>query len=445
MFYTASPQRLTMTRPYVPRPVPLRALVLSLAALAVPVAAVFAFPQEVQEDQGMMVWMTSLVPAFLLAYYRGLRGVAVALAAGMAVLSLTQVVVLALGIPGPNWALLLAVIAAYVGVCIGVAVFAQILHRERQAAEAMALTDGLTGIPNRRHAETVLHTQFGGAVRGRPLAVVLFDLDYFKKVNDRHGHEAGDEALRAFAQVLARNTRRMDLSARFGGEEFVSMLADSTVEEGIVFAERVRHELAQHQFSWGSLTASAGVASYQDGMGSWELLIAAADRALYAAKGAGRNRVMAADHAGARLSAPTRAIPSAATPGTPAPVHGGESVLVVDDDPDAGRAVARILERMGYRVQQEDDPIEVIRRYEGGWRPHLLVSDVVMPQMSGLTLVDHLTGLDPDIRVVYMSGYVQRPVSWAGFPGKVVAFLEKPAEMHELLSTVRSVLDRHAT
>jgi FixJ family two-component response regulator len=67
----------------------------------------------------------------------------------------------------------------------------------------------------------------------------------------------------------------------------------------------------------------------------------------------------------------------------------------------------------------------------------------MMPEMSGLTLVDHLVGFDPDLRVVYMSGYVQRPVSWAGFPGKIVAFLEKPAEIHDVLSTVRSVLDRH--
>jgi diguanylate cyclase (GGDEF)-like protein len=433
-----------MPRAPAPKPVPLRALIMSLAALAVPVVGVFAFTETVQEEQGVLVWMTALVPAFLLAYYRGLKGVAVALAAGMAVLSLTQATVLALGAPSPNWAWLLAVIAAYVGICIGVAVFAEILHRERQAAESMALTDALTRIPNRRHAETVLSTQFGGAVRGRALAVVLFDLDHFKQVNDKHGHDAGDEALRVFASVLVRNTRRMDLSARFGGEEFISVLADAHVEEAIVFAERVRRDLAQHQFSFGQVTASAGVASYQDGMGSWELLIAAADRALYAAKAAGRNRVVAAGRAGPPLKppAPTRAPVPAAAAARDAGAR-GEAILVVDDDPDAARAVVRVLQRAGYRVEQSDDPIDVIRRYEGGERPHVLITDVMMPEMSGLTLVDHLVGFDPDLRVVYMSGYVQRPVSWAGFPGKIVAFLEKPAEIHDVLSTVRSVLDRH--
>ena len=84
------------------RPVPIRALVLSLGSLAVPVAAVVVFPEWAQDEQGVLIWLTSLVPAFLLAYYRGLRGVALAVAGGMAVLSLTQVVVLLLGETAPN-------------------------------------------------------------------------------------------------------------------------------------------------------------------------------------------------------------------------------------------------------------------------------------------------------------------------------------------------------
>ncbi len=167
------------------------------------------------------------MPAFLLAYYRGLRGVALALAGGMAVLALTQVAVLVLGKTAPNWYLLLAVVAVYVGVCIGIAVFAEILHRERRAAEQMALVDVLTGLPNRRHAEITLDAHFAAAERGIPLSVVMFDLDRFKEVNDRHGHDVGDAALRAFADVLRSNTRRMNLCARFGGEEFIVVLGNS--------------------------------------------------------------------------------------------------------------------------------------------------------------------------------------------------------------------------
>src|SRR3954471_680540 len=175
------------------RHVPVRALILSLAALAVPVLAVLLFP-DWTEEQGMLIWLTSLVPAFLLAYYRGLRGVAISAAGAMALLSVTQVVLLITGRGAPNWYLLLGIVGIYLAVCIALAVFAEILHRERRAAEALALVDGLTGLPNRRHAEVTLDAQFAAAGRGRPLAVMIYEID--------QGHEGGDSALRAVAEIL---------------------------------------------------------------------------------------------------------------------------------------------------------------------------------------------------------------------------------------------------
>ena len=209
-----------------PRSVPARALVLSLAALAAPVLAVLIAPAVVQQDQGMLIWLTALIPAFLLAYYRGLRGVATAAAAGMAALSVTQVLVLALDLHAPDWRFLVGIVALYVAICVALAVVAELLHRERRVAESLALRDELTGLPNRRHAEVVLDSDFAAAMRGRLLAVVLFDLDRFKQLNDQHGHAAGDAALQGFAGVLQRTTRRMHLSARFGGEAFLAVLRD---------------------------------------------------------------------------------------------------------------------------------------------------------------------------------------------------------------------------
>jgi hypothetical protein len=107
-----------------PRPVPLRALLLSIGSLAVPVVAVLAFPEWTQDDQGVLIWLTALVPTFLFAFYRGLRGVAVAVAGAMVVLSLTQVTVLLFGLPAPNWLFLLAVVTIYIGISIALAVFA---------------------------------------------------------------------------------------------------------------------------------------------------------------------------------------------------------------------------------------------------------------------------------------------------------------------------------
>lgn len=421
------------------RPVPLGALGLSLASLAVPVASVFAFPEWVQEDQGMLIWMTALIPAFLLAYYRGLRGVSTAVAGGMAVLAVTQVAVLLLGKAAPDWTLLLGIVVVYIGVCVSLAVFAEVLHRERLAAQQLALVDSLTGLPNRRHVEVTLDAHFAAATRGRKLVVVLFDLDHFKQVNDRHGHQAGDAALRAFAEVLRQSTRRMDLAARLGGEEFLCVLTDIEMAPALVYANQVREAIRGRSFDWGSLTVSGGAASYQDGMGSYEMLVAAADRALYRAKQAGRNRVeVAAPLAGATLGQP---------PDTPAvsPVarSGGETIVLVDDDPDVLRSLSRRLQYGGYRVVETTDPEDVLRRYAGGDpRADLLITDVMMPAMNGLTLADRILSHFPQLRVIYLSGYIQAQVSWAGLPGAVVGFVAKPVGTTELLDAVREVLDR---
>lgn len=422
--------------PREPRPVPLRALVLSLGSLAVPVVSVLVFPDWTQDEQGVLIWLTSLVPAFLFAYYRGLRGVAVALAGGMAILSLTQVAVLVLGMTAPNWYLLFAVIAVYVGICIGLAVFAEILHRERRAAEALALLDALTGLPNRRHAEVTLDAQFAAAGRGIPLTVVMFDLDRFKDVNDRHGHDAGDAALRAFGDVLRKNTRRMDLSARFGGEEFITVLGGSGAPPAVALADRVRAGIEAHDFPWGRLTVSAGVAMYEEGMGSYEVLVAAADRALYAAKQGGRNRVVVAEPV-TTVTPPPRLATLA-----PRAEGGGETVIVIDDDLGMLRSVGRLLRRAGYRVEETDDADTVIRRFSEAAPPDLLVTDVMMPRMNGLALADRVLTSHPGLRVIYLSGYLQADVSWAGLPGAVTGFAAKPVDPRDLLAMTRDVLDR---
>ncbi len=425
-----------------PRSVPLRALVISIASLIVPVLGVLAFPSWVQEDQGILIWLTSLVPAFLLAYYRGVRGVALALAGGMAVLSVTQVVVLLLGVKAPDWKLLLAVVTVYVAICVALAVVAELLHRERQAAEALALIDALTDLPNRRHAEMTLDAQFAAAVRGRRLVVALFDLDRFKRINDEHGHEVGDTVLRAFAGVLRRNTRRMNLTARFGGEEFLSVLCDCELGDAVRFADRVREETRGLQVVPGGFTVSAGVAGYDAGMGSHEVLVAAADRALYAAKAAGRDRTVVAErHTGERPALRPLAGVAAQSLGAP---RGTESIVLIDDDLDVRRSLQRLLSVAGYQVEATDDPEEVLRRFQEEPVPRLLVTDIVMPRMSGLTLADRLLAHAPGLRVVYLSGYLQKDVAWAGLPGMVVGFVPKPVELKEFLAIVRDVLDRPA-
>ncbi len=276
-----------------PRPIPLRALVLSFAALFVPVLAAVWFPEWSAVDAGLLLWLTAFIPAFLLTYYRGWHGVSLALALGMATLALSQVAILLAGVRISSWGLLGGLVVIYVAVTLGIGYLTDLLQRERRLAERMALTDPLTGMPNRRHAVVFIESAFAAAQRGIPLTVVLFDLDRFKDFNDTQGHGAGDGALRAVGEILLRSTRRMNLTARWGGDEFLSILSETPAEGGRVFAERVLSEIRQ-AFPSGTITASAGVAPYTRQMDSPGRLLVRADDALYLAKAAGGNCVRVA-------------------------------------------------------------------------------------------------------------------------------------------------------
>jgi diguanylate cyclase (GGDEF)-like protein len=171
------------------------------------------------------------------------------------------------------------------------------LHRlvERQAS-----TDGLTELPNRRHFEETLSGEINRAERfGGGLALVLADLDDFKQVNDRFGHQAGDQVLRTFADILRSSVREIDLPARFGGEEFAVLLPQTDLEGAQRLAERLRRALAARPMTTrpGALvavTASFGVAAFPDAR-TPAALFAAADGALYRAKRQGKNCVVTAD------------------------------------------------------------------------------------------------------------------------------------------------------
>ncbi len=267
--------------------IPLRSLVLAFSCLLIPVIATVYFPESADEYQ-MLLWLLALVPAFLLAYYRGWAGVATALGAGMAVMSLAQAALLLTGRHVPDWPLLFAFVSAYILIALGLGLFSEMLHRERERAERLALSDELTGTPNRRYLRLFLDTEFAAARRGRRLVVVLFDLDAFKSFNDHWGHAAGDEALVVFSRALVRHTRAMNLAGRYGGEEFLAILSASDVAGALVFVDRVTHELRRARGDLGDLlTVSAGVAAYRPEMAGVAELLESADRALYAAKRAG--------------------------------------------------------------------------------------------------------------------------------------------------------------
>ena len=149
--------------------------------------------------------------------------------------------------------------------------------------------DPITGLRNRSSLDSELRRN---APRNRETAVLWLDLDYFKKINDTLGHNTGDQILKEFADVIARQIRSSDIAARYGGDEFVIALFNGGLRGASSLASRILDATRHHAFSAGSPTVSIGIATGQaEASSTWEGLLKSADQAMYRAKQAGRNRV----------------------------------------------------------------------------------------------------------------------------------------------------------
>jgi len=168
-----------------------------------------------------------------------------------------------------------------------------------QASIELAITDGLTGLFNRRYMETHLGTLVEqSAARGKPITVLVLDIDYFKAINDGYGHDAGDDVLREFSLRIRKAIRNIDLACRYGGEEFVIVMPDTDMAVATMVAERLRRRIASEPFAiqQGSrhleVTISIGIAALSSASDNASTILKRADQALYRAKRDGRNRVV---------------------------------------------------------------------------------------------------------------------------------------------------------
>ncbi|MCK9918657.1 PleD family two-component system response regulator [Microbacteriaceae bacterium K1510] len=169
-----------------------------------------------------------------------------------------------------------------------------------QASIEMAITDALTGLFNRRYMETHLGSLTEQAAsRGKPLSVLVLDIDFFKSVNDTHGHDAGDDVLREFALRIRKSIRNIDLACRYGGEEFVVVMPETDMAVAGMVAERLRRKVASEPFAIQqgaaqlTVTLSIGIAAFGGAGDDVAAMLKRADQALYRAKRDGRNRVVA--------------------------------------------------------------------------------------------------------------------------------------------------------
>jgi len=173
------------------------------------------------------------------------------------------------------------------------------IEDEKSRLEKLSLTDFLTGIYNIRYFYHRIIEEYSRSQRYTlPISCLMLDIDHFKKVNDRHGHRAGDMVLKEFAQLLKKHSRKSDVLARYGGEEFILLLPQTAVDGALSEAERIRGIVENHKFkslkSREGLTVSIGLSvSPHDRIRTHDDLISCADQALFDAKNLGRNRVAA--------------------------------------------------------------------------------------------------------------------------------------------------------
>jgi diguanylate cyclase (GGDEF)-like protein len=173
----------------------------------------------------------------------------------------------------------------------------QALLESNKELHQLSITDGLTGLFNRKHIMELLEREISRSRRyGRPITVLMLDIDHFKQVNDSYGHQAGDAVMCRLSAVLRGMVRDVDFVGRYGGEEFLVLLPDSDCQSGAETAERIRRKvqdleiIANHQKI--SVTLSIGVSSHPQMGRDSDALICMADEALYQAKSTGRNRIV---------------------------------------------------------------------------------------------------------------------------------------------------------
>lgn len=157
----------------------------------------------------------------------------------------------------------------------------------------LAINDPLTGLYNFRFLTQAIEREVSRSNRyGYPITILMIDIDFFKKINDTHGHQKGNEVLKRLAEIMLESVRDSDYAARYGGEEFAIILPQTSLDEGTLVAERLKENISNNQFDFGHVTVSIGQASCQPPPICRDDLLKRADLALYTAKKNGRNRVV---------------------------------------------------------------------------------------------------------------------------------------------------------
>ena len=313
------------------------------------------------------------------------------------------------------------------------------MNRMRQ----LAVRDGLTGLYNRAQLEEEMERAWLLARRhGYDMGVAIMDIDHFKTLNDTHGHMAGDQVLKEFADLIRRVARTTDIAGRYGGDEFVVVLPQTDISAGLTVGNRILKAVENHIFCADSLrlrlTVSVGLATSQSIQPTDRAseMLRLADTSLYAAKREGRNRVRLWS---AEAPAADGVPPPSSAQQTP-PVRG--RVLVVDDDADLADMLVRVLQEHGYAAQAERSAEAALRRIEeSAIRFDVAITDLNLPGGDGFDLLEDLQARDSLLMRIVLTGYATKENAIACLRHGAFEFIEKPIAIEEVLAVVEKALD----
>ena len=345
------------------------------------------------------------------------------------------------------------------------------LELARKLAEAnvnlalLGRVDSLTQVFNRQAwQEAAEYEQKRYEDKAIPYSILMIDVDHFKAYNDSQGHQAGDDCLRRIVEAIVASGRPKDIVARVGGEEFIVLASETTSDEALMLAERIREAIwaiaIPHPGSAtdGRVTVSIGVGG---GGASWEQTLRAADKALYVAKRARRNMVYSAGQlavdgdsgfdasgrlSGQQLDAEGDAGISQAEDGSTNRNTASlqASILLVDDDPAIRALCKHYLKGEGNRIEEAVDGESALRSVAEN-RPDVIVMDVVMPNMDGLECTRRLKDdlKTRDIPIIMVSARSDEDDTLAGLEAGADDYLSKPIRPGELAMRVRSLIHAH--
>jgi putative two-component system response regulator len=302
----------------------------------------------------------------------------------------------------------------------------------------LATTDALTGLHNFRYLHKESRAVEKRAARdGRTLSAVMIDVDRFKGYNDTFGHSSGDEVLRDVGGILRREARAGDLVARYGGEEFAILLPGAEASEALEFADRLRRAISSYPWPLRPVTASLGVATGEPSKTGALALLARADRALFVAKRAGRNRVEFDKNTveGEKVAEPR----DAAQAEEPGPA--GAEVLHIDDDPAYLRVLGQHLSQAGFHVRQAESWAEGLALASDG--PDLIILDILLPDGDGLEVCRKLKAgpATAAIPILALSGGLHSGADRAlALASGASAALSKSADLEELLAVASALV-----